>query len=215
MLCKRGGSISQEEAHLWRERYRVLFDRNVAGIVLTTPEGRIMDCNEQCAHILGFGSRNQMLTHSAWDLYFDRTDREALIRRLRTWGIWPAQEVCLRRRHGAPIWVLATGSVVSVAEGGPELFQGTLINITAQKTAQARLGDTKCTPSPATIPSRASPPMVDLSQKLAPLLQRVNTTLRPNNLSTIDRAEIQECVLALEQMKMLMAELEIRRLLDE
>jgi PAS domain-containing protein len=51
---EREALVIQEEAQLWRERYRVLFDKNVAGVILTTPEGRIVDCNEACARILGF-----------------------------------------------------------------------------------------------------------------------------------------------------------------
>lgn len=64
--------MSSEEADRWRERYRVLFERNVAGIILTNTEGRILDCNEPCARIFGFDSRDEMLTHSAWDFYFHR-----------------------------------------------------------------------------------------------------------------------------------------------
>ena len=52
------GAISQEQAHLWRERYRILFDQNVAGISLTNVERRILDCNEPCARIFGFESRD-------------------------------------------------------------------------------------------------------------------------------------------------------------
>jgi PAS domain S-box-containing protein len=120
-----------EEAHLWRDRYRILFERNVAGIILTNAEGRIIDCNEPCARIFGFDSRKQMLAHSAWDFYFDRADREAMIERLRRRRNCHAEEVCLRGRNGVPVWVLATRTVVSFAEGRPELFQGTLIDITA------------------------------------------------------------------------------------
>lgn len=126
----------QQEAHLWRERYRVLFERNVAGIILTTPEGRIVDCNDVCAQIFGFGSRKEMLAHSAWDFYFDRAERERLIERLRTRGTCPVEEVCMRGRNGMPVWVLATRSVASFAEGRPELLQGTVIDITAQKTSR-------------------------------------------------------------------------------
>jgi PAS domain-containing protein len=53
--------IGMEEVHLWRDRYRVLFDRNVAGIILTNAKGRIMDCNESCARIFWFDSRKQCL----------------------------------------------------------------------------------------------------------------------------------------------------------
>jgi PAS domain S-box-containing protein len=138
-----GGVVIQEEAQLWRERYRVLFDRNVAGIILTTPDGRIMDCNETCVRIFEFDSREEMLAHSAWDLYFNKSEREGLLDRLRTPGNNPAEEVCLRARDGAPIWILARRAVASYVNGVPALLQGTFIDITAQKKAGARLRDIK------------------------------------------------------------------------
>jgi PAS domain S-box-containing protein len=89
------------ERNVWRERYRVLFGENVAGVSLTTPEGRIVDCNEACARILGFDSKEAMLAHSeAWDFYFSRAERQILIDRLRTQGMSPVEEVCLRARLG-------------------------------------------------------------------------------------------------------------------
>ncbi len=204
-----------EEARLWRERYRVLFDRNVAGIILTNVDGRIIDCNEPCARIFRFDSRKDMLAHSAWDFYFHRAERKILIERLRTRGHCPAEEVCLRGRNGVPVWVLATRAVVSFVDSVPELLQGTAIDITAQKKAQARLRDTKGGQSSATMPEGESARMADLSQRIRNILRRVSKSLQPDNLSRIDRAEMQECFLALEQMKMLMSELEILHLLRE
>jgi transposase len=55
----------------------------------------------------------------------------------------------------------------------------------------------------------------DLSERIRNILRRVSKSLRPENLSQFDRAEMQECLLALEQMKMLMSELEILHLLRE
>jgi PAS domain S-box-containing protein len=117
--------MSSEEAYWWRERYRVLFERNVAGIILTNTEGRILDCNEPCARIFGLNSRDEMLTHSAWDFYFHRGERENLVSRLRTRGHCPAEKVCLRRKNGEPVWVLTSRTVASFADGLPELLQGT------------------------------------------------------------------------------------------
>jgi len=202
-----------EEAPEWRDRYRVLFERNVAGIILTNAEGRIIDCNEPCARIFGFDSRKQMLAHSAWDFYFDRADREALIKRLRRRGNCPAEEVCLRGRNGTPVWLLATRTVASSADGVPELLQGTFIDITAQKKTQARLRDVKNGESSATMAEGESARMADLSQRIRNILRRLSKSLQPDNLSQIDRAEVQECFLALEQMKMLISELEILHLL--
>ena len=204
-----------EEAHLWRDRYRVLFDRNVAGIILTNVEGRIMDCNEPCARIFGFDSRAEMLAHSAWDFYFDRADREALIERLRTRREYPAEEVRLRGRNGVPVWVLATRTVASFSEGRPELLQGTVIDITTQKEAQAGLRQNKNPESLAHLPKGEDARTADLSRRIGNILRRVSKSLQPDNLSRIDRAESQECFIALEQMKMLISELEILHLLRE
>jgi hypothetical protein len=48
--------------------------------------------------------------------------------------------------------------------------------------------------------------------RLGNILRRVNRSLHPDSLPQIDKAEMQECFAALEQMKMLMSELEILRL---
>jgi PAS domain S-box-containing protein len=206
---EREAFVIQEEAQLWRERYRVLFEKNVAGVILTTPEGRIVDCNEACAGILGFDSREEMLGHSAWDFYFNRSERETLLDRLRTSGSCPREEVCLKGRNGAPIWVLARRTVASFVNGVPELLQATLIDITAQKKAQARPRDQGGQSSANKMSEGQSARIADLSQQIANILRRVSKSLQPDNLSQINRAEMRECFVALEQMKMLMSELEI------
>ena len=205
---EREAFVIQEEAQLWRERYRVLFDKNVAGVILTTPEGRIVDCNEACARILGFDLKEEVLAHSAWDFYFNRAEREILLDRLRTRGSCPREEICLKGRNGAPIWVLARRTVASFVNGLPELLQGTLIDITAQKKAQARPRD-QGGQSSATMAEGQSARIADLSQRIGNILRRVSKSLQPDNLSQINRAEMRECFVALEQMKMLMSELEI------
>jgi PAS domain S-box-containing protein len=200
-----------EEADLWRNRYRVLFEQNVAGIILTKVEGHIVDCNEPCARMFGFDSRDEMLAYSAWDFYFDRAEREILLDRLRTQRNCPAEEVRLRGRNGAPVWVLATRTVVSFEYGVPELLQGTFIDITVHKTAQAWMGDTKYAESPARMPEGENARMADLSQRLATLLRRASQTLQPENLPRIGKPEIHEFWLVLEEIKMLMSELELLR----
>ena len=197
----------------------MLFGENVAGIILTTPEGRIVDCNEACARILGFDSKEAMLAHTdAWDFYFSRAEREILIDRLRTQGISSVEEVCLRARGGTPIWVTARRTVASYVDGVPDLLQGTFIDITAQKKAEARLRDILGGESSGATPEGESarisdlPQLSDLSQRIGNILRRVNKSLLPDSLLQIDRAEMQECYVALEEVKMLMSELEILRL---
>jgi hypothetical protein len=54
-----------------------------------------------------------------------------------------------------------------------------------------------------------------LSQALEARLRRVNQILQPDNLPTIDRAQTQECLLALEEIKMLLSELQLIQLRQE
>jgi PAS domain S-box-containing protein len=211
MLWNGEATISQGERQLWRDRYRMLFDRNVAGTILTNVEGYILDCNEPFAQIFGFESRADMLAHSAWDFYFDRIEREALIYRLRSRGSCAAEEVCLRGKDGLPVWVLTTRSVASFKEGRPDLLLGTVIDINAQKQARAKLQEISAE-STARAPENDSASTADLSHKLATLLRRANQGLQPDNLQRMGRSEIQEFLLVLEEMKMLISDLEVLRL---
>lgn len=203
-----------EEVQLWRERYRVLFDKNVAGAILTTPEGRIVDCNERCARILGFSSKGQMLARSAWDFYFDRADRANLLERLRKRRDCPAEEVLLRHSSGTPVWVLATRSVVSPVYGDPELLQGTLIDISSQRSAQSSAGGMQDI-ALSEMTEGENSEIADLSQRLTILLRRASRALQPDNLSQMGRPEIKEFLLVLEEMKMLMSQLEVLRFFRE
>jgi hypothetical protein len=106
-------------------------------------------------------------------------------------------------------------TMASVSEGRPELLQGTVTDITSQKKAQTRLRDIKAVESTLRMPAGENARVADLSQRIGNILRRVSKSLQPDNLSQIDRAEMQECLLALEQMKMLMSELEILHLLRE
>jgi hypothetical protein len=103
---------------------------------------------------------------------------------------------------------LARRTVASFVNGLPELLQATLIDITAQKKAQARPQD-QGGESSATMSEGQSARIADLSQQIGNILRRVSKPLQPDNLSQINRTEMRECFVALEQMKMLMSELEI------
>jgi hypothetical protein len=118
----------------------------------------------------------------------------------------------MKAKNGEPIWVLARRTMASFEGSVPELLQSTVMDITAQKKAQAMPRDIKAGQQSAAMPAGESARAVDLSQRIGNILRRVTKTLQPDNLSHIDRAEIEECFFALEQMKMLVSELEILHL---
>jgi diguanylate cyclase (GGDEF)-like protein/PAS domain S-box-containing protein len=115
-------------------RYRVLFERNLAGVYRTTTDGRILDCNESCARIFGFNSREEFIHADANDFYFDHSERERLVQQLRLHGSLSNTELRLRRRDGGIIWVLENVSLLN-----NDILEGTIIDITDRKHAQEQM----------------------------------------------------------------------------
>ena len=116
-------------------RYRLLFERNLAGLYRTTVDGRILDCNSAFARILGYPSREDVLKVSALDLYSDPGDRESFLARLAQQRVLVNFEICLRRLDGSPVWVLANESLMD-EPGGVSVMDGSLIDITDRRRAE-------------------------------------------------------------------------------
>ena len=112
-------------------RYRLLFERNLAGVYRSTIDGQILDCNDACARLFGYESREEFLGSNANQLYFDDAERDRLVQILREQGQLSNVELRLRRRDGATVWVLEN---VTLRDEG--IMEGTIIDITDRKRAQ-------------------------------------------------------------------------------
>ncbi len=121
------------------ERYRLLFERNLAGVYSTTLDGRILDLNEACARMFGYASREEAMTHTLWEISPRATDMEKLIALVEKQKSFTNLEVCLQRIDGRPVWVLANATLVEVETGNSTLIEGTLIDITEPKRLEEQL----------------------------------------------------------------------------
>ena len=117
-------------------RYRLLFERNLAGVYRSTPEGKVLDCNEALAKIYGFASREEMLAQPAHVFYPSPGDRLAFLERLRSQRVLKNLVSQGRRRDGAPIWVLENVSLVFDEKAGQEIIEGTILDVTEQRHAE-------------------------------------------------------------------------------
>ncbi len=129
---------AEEALRSSEQRYRLLFERNLAGVYRATLDGRLLECNEAFAGILGYSSRDEVLGHSAWDLFFNKEDREASLARLREKGSLTNFEVRIRRRDGTSAWALENETLVP-GKDGADLVEGTLVDITERKLAEERI----------------------------------------------------------------------------
>ena len=122
----------EREAAL-EQRYRLLFERNLAGVYRMTSNGHIVDCNDACAQILGYQTRAGLLEDTAQQrLGLDSEIARLLLVEDRISGA----EICLRRQTGRDLWVLVNANLTEGENG--QFIDGTLIDITELKqTVQA------------------------------------------------------------------------------
>ena len=115
-------------------RFRLLFERNLAGVYRTTTDGHILDCNDACARIFGYESREELLDCRASSLYFDDRERDRVLQMLNDQRSISNMELRLRRRDGSAVWVLEN---VNLLDHG--VMEGTIIDITDRKHAQEQM----------------------------------------------------------------------------
>ncbi|MGZ5441335.1 MAG: EAL domain-containing protein [Thermoanaerobaculia bacterium] len=118
-------------------RHRLLFERNLAGVYRNTVDGRMLECNDAMARILGYASREELLAINAGALYFTPAEREAFIDVIRREGGVRGVEVRLRRKDDTPVWVLESAHLLG------DVFEGTIVDITGRKLAETALRDSE------------------------------------------------------------------------
>jgi diguanylate cyclase (GGDEF)-like protein/PAS domain S-box-containing protein len=129
------------ERALAEERYRLLFERNPAGMYRSTIDGRLLDCNEAFARMFGYADREAILSLPVGELYFEPSDREWLLARFLDDQAPQNVEVRFKRRDGSPFWGLlrGPGGSPSRARDGSTVIEGTILDISDRRRAEEAL----------------------------------------------------------------------------
>jgi two-component system sensor histidine kinase/response regulator len=121
------------------ERYRLLFNRSLAGVFQCFPDGRILDCNDAFARIYGYGSREDCLLVNMSANVAGQDTARALIGVLQREGRVTGFELPLRRGDGGAGWVMVSATWLERTVDRDAIIEGTVIDITDHKRAQAAL----------------------------------------------------------------------------
>ena len=137
------GRRRAEDQLLAAERkYRSFFENAVEGIFLTTPEGRYLEANRTLARIYGFEGVAEMTGHFRdikSQLYVDPGRRDDFVRKLAAHDEVHNFESQIRKKDGAVIWISENARVVRNAAGEAVYYEGTVVDITDRKEAEAAL----------------------------------------------------------------------------
>ena len=164
-LFDRRYSAQTLELESAEQRYRLLFERSLAGILRTTLDGPILDCNQACARILGYTSREELMASPVADHYFDPEDRNTFVAKLKKEKSLTNYEHCLRRKDGSPVWLLASAHLVEGKDGSPAVNEETFIDITERKKAEETFRKAfDANPEPMTISSISEGRYIDVNE---------------------------------------------------
>ena len=119
------------------EYYRMLLENDLTGVVVTAPDGMVIDCNPAFLRIFGFNGREEGLRHSMSELYWDPADRLSFLDLLTRNARGEYHEQTFRRSDGEKIFALENG-IGKRSETG-ELVQviSYLLDITDRKKLEA------------------------------------------------------------------------------
>jgi diguanylate cyclase (GGDEF)-like protein/PAS domain S-box-containing protein len=118
-------------------RHRMLFERNLAGVYRNTVDGRMLECNDAFAAILGYSSRDELLQVPASTLYFSAEQRQQFLNTVREQGNVRGMEVCLRRKDGSAVWLIESVHLMG------DTLEGTVIDITDRKQTEDALRESE------------------------------------------------------------------------
>ncbi len=122
------------------EKYRLLFEQAQEGVFISTPEGRVTECNDAFVHMLGYDTREQVMALDiARDIYLDRGQRERFCHTMNAHNYVRNYEVALRRKDGSIVYALENSFSTRDASGRVDRYQGFLLDITEKKRAEEQL----------------------------------------------------------------------------
>ena len=120
------------------QRYRQLFERNLAGVLRAGEDGKILDCNPAFAHIFGYESP----AACRQGLVLDLGAESPLFRQLETASPVAGFEQIAQRRDGSQVVLLWNASLVP-GEADASILEATVIDITELRRTEDTLLRTK------------------------------------------------------------------------
>jgi len=115
-----------------------LFGSSLVGVYEQALDGRLVDCNDACARMLGYDSRDELLSVGSFD-HFNPSDFETIVAALADLGSISNLEISLRRRNGTPAWVLQTMTLEPADDAHSGSIRGVMFDVTEQRSGTQRL----------------------------------------------------------------------------
>jgi PAS domain S-box-containing protein len=119
-------------------QYEVLFENNLAALYVSSPTGKLLNCNAAFLRMYGFKSKAEALAQPTVFLYSQPSDRGQFLNDLGREGQILNYECTQRRQDGTIFWILERAVMVTDTDG-EGFIEGTAIDITERKQSEIAL----------------------------------------------------------------------------
>jgi PAS domain S-box-containing protein len=120
-------------------RFTELFETLQEGVYFSTPEGKLLDGNAALVQVLGYESKDELLSLDPRALNSDSDQKSVLGRTADDQGGVRTREIMLRRKNGVLGVFLDTSRAVWDADGKIVRYQGTLVDVTERREMEKTL----------------------------------------------------------------------------
>ena len=124
------------------EKYRNIFENAVMGIFQLSTEGRIISANTALARILGYESPKEIVSiiiDFGLQFYVHPEQCHELFKLINEYGSFQGREVQLFRKDRSIAWVTINGRTVKDGNGKIMYYEGTIQDISDQKSLELQL----------------------------------------------------------------------------
>ena len=121
------------------KRFTELFETLQEGVYICAPEGKLLDANAALVRMLGYGSKEELLSLDPGGLNADAKQSPTLGRSAGDRGGVRAREINLRCKNGTSAAFLDTSAAVWDSAGRIIRYQGTLVDVTEQREMEKSL----------------------------------------------------------------------------
>jgi len=125
---------AEEAADAIEDKYRKLFENASYGIFLSKPDGTLLDANPALVEILGYASREELLTRNlSKDIYEDVGVREAILHSYGDGTRADGFEAKWKRKDGKTIDVQISGGLFRTQDGSVSHYEVIIEDITERR----------------------------------------------------------------------------------
>ena len=128
------------------EKYRTIFEDAIEGIFQTSPDGHFLSANPSLARVHGYDSPQDLIdsvTDISSQLYVYPADRDRMIELLGRYGSVQNFEVQMYGKDGGIHWISMNIRSVRGTNNKVRYYEGTMLDITERKKAEAGLQESE------------------------------------------------------------------------